>query len=84
MSHGRLSITPVAKNRSEAVAKIGCPFVLVLVVVLDVLGFCGEKDIPSVMILFDRSDSEISAFSQYDVRVTSTIRTRNNPFCNSL
>jgi hypothetical protein len=27
------------------VAKIGCPFVLVLVVVLvlDVLGFCGEK-----------------------------------------
>jgi len=27
--------------------KIGCPFVLVLVVVLDVLAFCGEKDIPS-------------------------------------
>jgi len=45
--------------------KIGCPFVLVLVVVLvlDVLGFCGEKEIPSIMILFYRSDGETSAFS---------------------
>jgi hypothetical protein len=32
--------------------------VLVVVLVLDGLGFCGEKEIPSVMILFDRSDGE--------------------------
>ena len=43
----------------EPVAKMGCPFVLVR----DVLGFCGEKKILSVVILFDRSDGETSAFS---------------------
>ena len=37
---------------------IGCLFVPVL----DVLGFCSEKIIPSMMILFYRSDGEISAF----------------------
>ena len=42
-----------------------CPFVLVVVLVLDVLGFCGEKGIP-VMILFDRSEGETSAFLEYE------------------
>ena len=37
--------------------------VLVVVLVLDVFGLCGEKGIRSVMILFDRSDGETSAFS---------------------
>jgi len=39
--------------------------VLVVVLVLDVLGFCGEKGIP-VMILFDRSEGETSAFLEYE------------------
>ena len=37
--------------------------VLVVVLVLDVLGFCGENGVRSVMILFDRCDGETSAFS---------------------
>jgi hypothetical protein len=37
--------------------------VLVVVLVLDVLGLCGEKGVRSVMILFDRSAGETSAFS---------------------
>jgi len=44
--------------------------VLVVVLVLDVLGFCGEKGIP-VMILFDGSEGETSAFSSTS-RSTST------------
>jgi hypothetical protein len=37
--------------------------VLVVVLVLDVFGLCGEKGIRSLIILFDRSDGETSAFS---------------------
>jgi hypothetical protein len=37
--------------------------VLVVVVVLDVFGLCGDKGVRSVMILFDRSDRETPAFS---------------------
>jgi hypothetical protein len=38
--------------------------VLVVVLVLDLLGFCDEKEVPSVVILFDRSDGEISTLSR--------------------
>jgi hypothetical protein len=39
--------------------------VLVVVLVFGVVGFCGEKGIrfPPMMILFNRSDGETSAFS---------------------
>ena len=49
--------------------------VLVVVLVLDVFGLCGEKGIRSVMILFDRSDGETSAFSS----TTTSTSTKGQP-----
>jgi hypothetical protein len=52
--------------------------VLVVVLVLDLLGFCGKKGIRfPIMILFNGSDSETSAFS-------STSTSTNKPFRNRL
>jgi hypothetical protein len=53
--------------------------VLVLVVglVLDVLGLCGEKGIRSLIILFDRSDGETSAFSS--TSTTTSTSTKGPP-----
>jgi len=51
--------------------------VLVVVLVLDVFGLCGEKGIRSVMILFDRSDGETSAFSS--TSTTTSTSTKGQP-----
>ena len=48
--------------------------VLVVVLVLDVLGLCGEKGVRSVMILFDRSDRETSAFSSTSTKGQPSLR----------
>ena len=51
--------------------------VLVVGLVLDVLGLCGEKGIRSLIILFDRSDGETSAFSS--TSTTTSTSTKGPP-----
>jgi hypothetical protein len=48
--------------------------VLVVVLVLDVFGLCGEKGIRSIMILFDRSDGETSAFSSTSTTTSTSTK----------
>jgi hypothetical protein len=47
---------------------------LFLVLVLDVLGLCGKKGVRSVMIWFDRSDRETSAFSSTSTTTSTSTK----------